>query len=86
MALRPDEQQRLVEFLTTRQQEVLLTHDAGNDPPATIEQVAAHQGKGPIDFDEIRKLGTFFPQDEKVDDLVDLIRDLRQDKSKRILG
>lgn len=85
MALRPDEQQRLVEFLT-RQQEVLITHDAGNHPPPTIEQVAAQQGKGPIDFDEIRRLGRFFPQDEKVDDLVNLVRDLRQDKSERILG
>jgi hypothetical protein len=77
LALSPEERRRLVELLTA------------SAPPArpqqTIEQMAASQGKRPLDFAEIRQLGSFFPEDESVDDLVSTVRELRQDRSTRDL-
>ena len=43
-------------------------------PRKTIEQLAAEQGKKPVDFDELLKLGEFFPEEESVDDLVNTVR------------
>ena len=51
----------------------------------SIEQIAAEQGKGRLIFSEIRALGSFFPEDESVDDLIGTVRNLRQDKSSRKL-
>jgi hypothetical protein len=78
VALPPEEQHRLIEFLTDR--------EAQTHPRKTIEQIAAQHGKSPLDFGEIRKLGLFFPEDESVDDLVRVVRSLRNDRSERTLG
>lgn len=72
----PD-QRRLIELLNAR--------IAQNAPQKTIEQLAEEQGKGPLDFARIRNLGSFFPEDESVDDLIDTVRNLRQDKTPRAL-
>ena len=77
-ALPPEEQRRLIELLTARASEA--------SPRKTIEQIASEQGKRPLDFAEIRRLGSFFPADESVDDLVSTLRNLRQDRSTRTLG
>lgn len=74
-SLPPEEQRRLLEVLreTTSQPYVLKN----------IEQIAKEQGKAPLDFAEIRRLGCFFPDDEDVDDLVNTVLRLRRDKSTR---
>ena len=46
-------------------------------PRKTIEQLAAEQGKKPVNFDELLKLGEFFPQEESVDDLVNTVQQWR---------
>jgi hypothetical protein len=51
----------------------------------TIEQIAAEQGRGPLKFSKIRELGSFFPEEENVDDLIQAVRTLRQDRSPRTL-
>ena len=75
--LSPDQQQRLIELLAER--------IPSTPQKKTIEQIASEQGKRPLKFSEIRELGSFFPDDEDVDDLVSIIRTLRQDKSARDL-
>ncbi|HKR12443.1 MAG TPA: hypothetical protein VJT15_10320 [Pyrinomonadaceae bacterium] len=65
--------------------ELLNARIAQNAPQETIEQVAEEQGKRPLDFARIRNLGSFFPEDESVDDLIDMVRNLRQDKTPRAL-
>ena len=75
----PQEQQRrLIELLTAR------GYQTGNRK--TIEQIAAEQDKRPLDFGEIRSLGSFFPEEESVDDLIGTVRRARQDESTRTLG
>ena len=76
--LSQEEQRRLIELRTARGSQ------AG--PRKTIEQIAAEQDKGPLDFAEIRRLGSFFPEEESVDDLIGTVRSLRQDESTRTLG
>lgn len=71
------DQRKLIELLNAR--------IAQNAPQETIEQVAEEQGKRPLDFARIRNLGSFFPEDESVDDLIDMVRNLRQDKTPRAL-
>ena len=73
--LPPEEQRRLIEFLTARESQ------AGRRK--TIEQIAAEQDKRPLDFEEIRRLGSFFPEEESVDDLIGTVQALRQDGSTR---
>jgi len=76
-SLPPEQQQLLIQMLVARL----------SRPPAkkSIEQIATEQGKGPLIFSEIRELGSFFPEDESIDDLVGTVRSLRQDKSARKL-
>ena len=76
--LPPEDQRRLIELLTAR------ASQAGTQK--TIEQIAAEQNKRPLDFAEIRRLGSFFPEAESVDDLIATVRRLRQDQSTRTLG
>jgi len=76
-SLSSDQLQRLITLLTVR-----LTQES---PRKTIEQVAAEQGKGPLNFGEIRELGSFFPESESVDDLVRTLQSLRQDRTARTL-
>jgi len=77
-SLPPEQQQRLIQLLAERIPQPAQIK--------TIEQIASEQGKGPLKFSEIQDLGTFFPEDENVDDLVSTIRSLRQDKSARDLA
>lgn len=76
-SLPADDQRRLIELLNAR--------IAQPTPQKTIEQMATEQGKGPLDFARIRNLGSFFPAEESVDDLISTIRDLREDKATRPL-
>lgn len=76
-SLPPQDQRRLIELLNARM--------AQSASVKTIEQMAAEQGKGPLDFAKIRDLGSFFPDDENVDDLISTIRSLREDKVTRAL-
>ena len=75
--LSPHQQQRLIQVLTE--------HLSQPSPKKTIQQIASEQGKGPLEFSKIRELGSFFPEDESVDDLIQTVRSLRQDKSARKL-
>ncbi|HWQ36825.1 MAG TPA: hypothetical protein VNQ79_28595 [Blastocatellia bacterium] len=52
-------------------------------PRKTIEQLAAEQGKKPLRFEELRKPGEFFPEDESIDNLVNFIRESRRDTQER---
>ncbi|MGH9971708.1 MAG: hypothetical protein ACREBG_28475 [Pyrinomonadaceae bacterium] len=76
--LSQEEQRRLLELLTAR--------DSQAGCRKTIEQLAAEQHKSPLDFAEVRRLGSFFPDEESVDDLIGTVRSLRQDESTRMLG
>jgi len=51
-------------------------------PRKTLAQLAAEQGKKPLKYDELRKLGEFFPEDESVDDLVNFVREGRRDRNR----
>ena len=53
-------------------------------PKKTIEQLAKEQGKKPINFEELVRLGSFFPEEESVDDLVNTVREWRDIPSNRI--
>ena len=76
--LPPEEQRRLIEFLTARASPAASRK--------TIDQIGAEQEKGPLDFAEIRRLGSSFPEEERVDDLIGTGRRARQDESTRTLG
>jgi len=75
MKLPPEEQRRLIELLTASTSRA--------ERRKTLEQVAAEQGKKPLDFAELRKLGAFFPEDESVDELVQTVREMRRDQADR---
>ena len=49
-------------------------------PLKSLAELAAEQGKGPIDFEELLKLGEFFPAEESVDDLIAFVRESRTDR------
>ena len=72
-----EQQQRLIQMLLARL--------SGPSPKKSITQIAAEQGKAPLSFSEIRELGSFFPEDENVDDLIRTVRSLREDKTSRNL-
>ena len=76
-SLAPEDRRRLIEVLRE------TSPTAGS--PESIEQVAAKHGKKPLDFAELRRGGSFFPEDESVDDLIDTVRQLRRDRSARSL-
>ncbi|MGH9768581.1 MAG: hypothetical protein ACREAB_14205 [Blastocatellia bacterium] len=71
--LPPIEQRRLSEILA-------------EESPKTIEQIAAEQGVKPIDFDELRRLGGFWPEDESIDDFTAFVRESRRDDPYRRLA
>ena len=73
-ALSAEDQRRLIELLADRQR---------MKPRKTLEELAAEQGKKPVNFDDLLKLGDFFPKDESVDDLVSFVRESRRDSSNR---
>ncbi|MEK7833531.1 MAG: hypothetical protein AAB401_20750 [Acidobacteriota bacterium] len=70
--LKPEERRRLNAALAVER-------------PKTIEELAAEQGKGPVNFDELLKLGEFWPEDESIDDFNAFVRESRRgDPFKRI--
>jgi hypothetical protein len=54
-------------------------------PLKPLAQWAAEQGKQPINYEELRKLGEFFPEEESVDELIAFIRESRRDRDSREL-
>jgi hypothetical protein len=52
-------------------------------PRKTIEQLATEQGKKPVNFDELLRLGEFFPEEESVDDLVNKVQEWRNERYAR---
>ena len=72
MRLSPEEQCRLIELLAASAPQA--------QPRKSIEQMAAEQGKKPLNFEELRALGSFFPEEESVDDLVEIVREMRRDQ------
>lgn len=78
LALTPEDRRRLLELL--------ILSSPAIEPNKTLEQIASEQGTRPLNFGEMRELGSFFPEDESIDDLVRTVRDLRRDRSTRSLG
>ena len=70
--LKPQEKRRLSEILA-------------EEAPKTIEQIAAEQGVGPMDYDKLLKLGEFWPEDESIDEFNAFVRkSRREDPFRRI--
>jgi hypothetical protein len=68
--LPPQEQRRLRELLA-------------EEAPKSIGQIAAEQGIEPINFEELGKLGEFWPEDESIDDFIAAVREWRRDDPDR---
>ena len=68
--LPPQEQRRLRKLLA-------------EEAPKSIEQIAAEQSVEPINFEELRKLGEFWPEDESIDDFIAAVREWRRDEPDR---
>lgn len=62
---------------------LLIASDEPPQPHKPLEQIAREQGKHPVDFDELLKLGEFFPEEESVDELVSAVGEWRRDSSER---
>ena len=66
-----------------------VTTGAFTRPPITplkpLAQWVAEQGKQPLNYEELRKLGEFFPAEESVDELIEFIRESRRDRGSREL-
>lgn len=77
LTLSPAERERLID---------LLTPYKPIKPLKSLAQLAEEQGKKPIKFDDLLKLGEFFPEEESVDDLVNFIRESRRDTGHRSLA
>lgn len=71
--LHPQEKRRLGQILV-------------EEAPKSIEQIAAEQGVGPVDFDKLRKLGEFWPEDESVDEFIEFVRESRREDPYRRLA
>jgi hypothetical protein len=76
LKLSEEDQRKLIEMLSAVQP---------IRPRKSLEQLVAEQGKKPLKYAELRKLGEFFPEDESVDDLVNFIRESRRDRNPRSL-
>jgi hypothetical protein len=79
LALPLDDQRRLVFTLSTSPAFEMRNGDERLTPRERLERMVIAQGKKPLNFAELRKLGEFFPEDESVDDLVNSIREWRRD-------
>ncbi|HKQ76915.1 MAG TPA: hypothetical protein VJ810_24685 [Blastocatellia bacterium] len=77
------DQRRLVFTLSTSPAFETRNGDEYLTPRERLERVVIAQGKRPLNFAELRKLGEFFPNDEDVDDLVNAVREWRRDKRER---
>jgi hypothetical protein len=78
MALPAEDRRRLLDLL--------MLSSPTAQPRKTVDQLATERGKKPLNFKEIRDLGSFFPEDENIDDLVQTVRELRRDRSPRSLA
>lgn len=52
-------------------------------PSKTLAQIAEEQGKKPLKFEQLRKLGRFFPAEESVDELVNSVYAQRKEPGRR---
>ncbi len=77
LTLPPEEQERLLDRLAANRP---------IKPRKSLAQLAAEQGKKPVKFDELLKLGEFFPAEESVDDLVNFVRESRRDSGPRSIA
>lgn len=64
--LKPQEKRRLSDILA-------------EEAPKTLEQLAAEQGVGPMDYDKLLKLGEFWPEDESIDEFNAFVRESRRE-------
>jgi hypothetical protein len=78
MALSAEDRRRLLDLL--------MLSSPTAQPRKTVDQLATERDKKPLNFKEIRDLGSFFPEDENIDDLVQTVRELRRDRSPRSLA
>jgi hypothetical protein len=83
LALPLADQRRLVLTLSTSPAFEKRNGDEYLTPRERLERMVIAQGKKPLNFAELRKLGEFFPEDESVDDLVNSIREWRRDTRDR---
>jgi len=56
-----------------------LTDDFYSTPD--VETLARHQGVGPLDFENARRLGMFWPEDESIDEFIATVRSWRDEES-----
>jgi hypothetical protein len=83
LALPLADQRRLVLTLSTSPAFEMRNGDEYLTPRERLERTVIAQGKKPLNFAELRKLGEFFPEDESVDDLVNSVREWRRDTRDR---
>ena len=83
LALPLADQRRLVFTLSTSPAFEMRNGDEHLTPREKLERIVIAQGKKPLNFVELRKLGEFFPEDENVDDLVNAVREWRRDTRER---
>jgi hypothetical protein len=79
LALPLADQRRLVFTLSASPAFKTRNGDEYLTPRESLERMVIAQGKKPLNFAELRKLGEFFPEDENVDDLVNAVREWRRD-------
>ena len=83
LALPLADQRRLVSTLSASPAFETRNGDEYLTAQEKLERMVIAQGKKPLNFAELRKLGEFFPEDESVDDLVNAIREWRRDTRDR---
>ena len=79
LALPLADQRRLVFTLSTSPAFEMRNGSEYLTPREKLERMVIAQGKKPLNFAELRKLGAFFPEGESVDDLINAIREWRRD-------
>ncbi len=83
LALPLADQRRLVFTLSAAPAFETQNGDEYLTPRERLERMVIAQGKKPLNFAELRRLGEFLPEDESVDDLVNAIREWRRDTRER---
>ena len=68
------EEARKLQPLEKRRLSYILTEEL----PKTIEQIAAEQGVGPVNLDELEKFTGKWPEDENIDDFVAFVKESRK--------
>jgi hypothetical protein len=83
LALPLADQRRLVFTLSASPAFETRNGDEYLTPREKLERMVVAQGKKPLNFAELRKLGEFFPEDESVDELLKAVHEWRRDTSDR---